>query len=473
MDGRLTPAVPTGMHHPQEVTQGFFDAFSNAITGLGGHNSKTIGNAWSIQYGQSREVLQNFYRFNGLCRNIVDREPVDAMRRKFLVQADAIGPEEQRSISKWLRRRKFFSGFVQAVKWERLFGGALLYQKIDDGGSESDPVNENKIRNIGFVTPLSRYDVSIPSFVNDPITGEMAVPELYQVVHTGQIIHPSRVIRFPGLPLTIDEMIENEGWGGSVVDLIWSSLVRYGTTQDYSAEGLTRITQGVLTTPHLQAVRTSDEAMKRMFEARMDALGKWLGLLGDIVLGEGETYEIKQRGFQGIRDIGEMAVDDLCATVKTPRSILFGKVAGGLNTGENSGDWQSWTGHLSGKQSDDYEPLIEPFIDRMFRSGNSPLSAIPEVWDIEWPSLYEPPMVEKSTAMANTASAASILEQMGVLSREEIRTNDLIQSSFSLSDDPVGSDEPEFGDPDVDLDDPAQGQSEGRSLEVIEGGQSQ
>jgi phage-related protein (TIGR01555 family) len=420
------------------------DVFSNSVTGLEAQNSKTACTVWELQTGQSRYTLENFYAYSPIGARIVDKEPSDALRKGYTIDSEEIDEQQQRDIADWNRRRQFLSKFAQARKWERLFGGALIFMGIDDGRNADEPVDMANIHAVGQLTVLSRYDVTISEYANDPATGELAQPAYYDLVQGGGRIHPSRVIRFGGIPLTIEQMVNNQGWGAGVIDRVWLELERYTTTQSYLAEAITRITQGVFTTPTLSNASSADCTQEQLLEDRLTALGQWMGMLGDIVVGEDESYNVIQRGLQGFRDAAEIFVDAVTAATDIPKSILFGITVGGLNSGDNAGDWQSWTSHLGGVQTEIYDPRVGQYQTIVFAAGNSPLPFVPEQWAVSWPALYQASELDSSTALVNTSNAAVALSSQGLITEREARSNEAIQAAFPAQDDTVTEEENEL-----------------------------
>lgn len=411
------------------------DVFSNSITGLEAQNSKTSCNAWNFQIGQTRQVLENFYAFSPIGARIVDKEPQDALRKGYFIKSDEIDEDQQQDIDDWNRRRQFLSKFGQARKWERLFGGALIFMGIDDGRESDEPVDIENIQEIGQLTVLSRYDVSVSQYKNDPVTGELARPAFYELNFGGGRLHPSRCIVFGGIPLTVEQMVNNGSWGAGAIDRAWMELERYMTTQQYLAEAITRITQGVFMSPTLNAGESADCQQRGLLEDRLTLLGQWIGMLGDIVIGEGEEYSIQHRGLQGFREGAEVFVEALTAATDIPKSILFGLTPGGLNSGENAGDWQSWTSHLAGVQVEVYDPRVSYYQGLVFSAGNSPIDFVPEDWRIDWPELFQTSELDQSTVLLNTANAAVSLSLQGIISEREARANEAIQDAFPAQED--------------------------------------
>lgn len=411
------------------------DVFSNVITGLGLQNSKTACNRLQPGIAHDQAVLENLYTFGPVAGRIVDKESQDALQKGFGV--DPLDEEQQLELDDFNERRQFLSKFDQARKWERLFGGSLIFMDIEDGQTvpaggqdTAAPVNFESISNLGQLTVLSRHDVHIDNFINDPSTGELSAPESYRVNTTGQILHPTRVVAFPGFRLTTDAMVANGGWGGSVMDRVFKAIERYDTTHQYLAETITRLTQGVLILPGVSNAGKS--GIKEKFMARMKLLGQMIGLLGDIVLDSTEKYEVIKRGLEGFKDGAEVFVSALVAATDMPRSILLGETPGGLNSGENAGDWQAWTSHLSGVQTTLYDPRVKQYLNVVFRAANSPVLDVPERWSIDWPQLFQLSAVDESTILTNVSNSAVSLKSQGIITANEARGNSIIQTAFPL-----------------------------------------
>ncbi len=115
-----------------------------------------------------------------------------------------------------------------------------------------------------------------------------------------------------------------------------------------------------------------------------------------------------------------------------PRSILLGETPGGLNSGENAGDWQAWTSHLSGVQTTLYDPRVKQYLNIVFMAANSPVLDVPERWSIDWPQLFQLSAVDEATILASVSNSAVALKAQGIITANEARGNSVIQTAFPL-----------------------------------------
>ena len=402
------------------------DVFSSSVTGLAGDNSKTGCDIWQPEFGQGQQTQENVFRFRGIVRRIVTQEPRDAMRKGFTVKG--LDAEQQSDLDEFNERREFVSKFQTMREWARKYSGAALLMDIDDGQDWDKPVNFQKIKRLGNLTPLDRWELDIREYAHDLDRGVMYAPKAYFMVNDNQReVHPSRLLVMQGIKLTPREQMQNNGWGESVINAVWKALRDYLTTHSYLAEAITRMTQGVLKMQGMEGALNGCDAEKT--EARMEQLSFWMSALGDIALQEGESYEVVHRSLAGAPEAARVFFEQLVVETEIPITILGGQTPGGLNSGANAGEWQSWTSYLGGEQKRIYNPPIRQYLNVVLRAGNSPIE-MPERWDIEWPELYEPNLVEFSSAVLATANAGVLLATNRIYTDSEIRNSPLLTKAF-------------------------------------------
>ena len=400
--------------------------FSSQVTGLGEHNSKTSCDLWQPEVGQGQFVQENTFRFRGIVRRIVTQEPRDAMRKGFGIRG--LEAEPQLRLDEFNERREFLSKFTTMREWARKYSAAAILMDIDDGRDWAEPVNFQAIRRLGALTVLDRWELDIRDFQHDLGAGVMYAPQAYFLVNDSQReVHPSRLLVMQGIKLTPREQMENQGWGESIINAVWKALRDYLTTHSYIAEAVTRSTQGVIKMPALEGAMSGCDM--KVIEERMQMLSFWMGALGDIALTGEESYEVVQRGFTGMAEIARTFFEQLVVETEIPMTILGGQTPGGLNTGTNAGEWQSWTSYLGGEQQRTYNPPIRQYLNIVFRAANAGIEE-PESWGIEWPDLFEPNAVEQSTAVLNMANAGVLLETNRMFSASEIRNSPLLVKAF-------------------------------------------
>lgn len=140
--------------------------------------------------------------------------------------------------------------FNEALKDERLTGGALIYISLDDGRQPWEPVDYENIKTINYLQELDRYAVT-PLNINDADIGgkslpqannnlwDMSTPTHYNL-NTGNnasvqsgTIHRSRFLRFGGaVRLSFRSRQRNQGWGNSVIQTFIKPFLGYESKKD-------------------------------------------------------------------------------------------------------------------------------------------------------------------------------------------------------------------------------------------------
>jgi phage-related protein (TIGR01555 family) len=393
--------------------------FVNSSTGLGaqqGRVHKTLYHAGS-QFSQGE--LNDMYRCSKMLRRIVSMEPDDAIREG--VGFTGFEPKDETKLAKALRKLGALQALADARRWAQLYGGAAILLGVSDGRKPHQPIDRSNLHQVTKLWVLDRYHLTPLQWNDDPSAENFAMPEVYMATHPGARsggfeIHHSRVLRFMGLQLTLDQLYENDGWGFSLVDGIWPELRNYGSTHDYAAENVATLSQGVLGMEGYAAANTDTE-VKSALTKRLRSIARGLGLLGDIVIDKDkEEYKVIQRSLAGMPDALDKFTQALIAVTDIPRSKLLGESPGGLNTGENAGETRSWYDHVA-EQRDQHmtDPLTE-IVDLMLASQLRPIEApTPSEWEVDWPTLWQLSESEKADIRTKNAGARALDVQWGLV----------------------------------------------------------
>lgn len=110
--------------------------------------------------------LALFYEQNGLFAKIIDAPAEAATSADFSLSLE--GPEVAAALElleDWLHWSEIAE---TAVKWSRLFGGALVVMLIDDGGGLEEPLNWNTVKTVDALRVYERPLVSAVDSGRDP-----------------------------------------------------------------------------------------------------------------------------------------------------------------------------------------------------------------------------------------------------------------------------------------------------------------
>jgi phage-related protein (TIGR01555 family) len=185
------------------------------------------------------EDLLSLYRDSSIARKIVDKEVRASSREGYKI----IFKEDNLEASNWIYKRMkdldFDNKFMDACIWSRLYGGCGIIIGILDGTSKMQeeyvPLNFNKIDYLTVVdsTKLEPSGQLIESDISSP---NYSLPIYYKVnsgskasASQNEKIHYSRIIKFHGVKIPLDALSQNNYWGDSVLQSIYSELNNYNS----------------------------------------------------------------------------------------------------------------------------------------------------------------------------------------------------------------------------------------------------
>lgn len=409
------------------------DVWSNANTGLGGRNSRTNCNVFGAERDRDQNELDAVYEFSGLSARIVNREPDDCVREGFTVkQLDA---EQQKELDTYLSGIEALSKLADAHRWSRLYGGGAVYMQINDGMDRAEPIDLSRIKSLDGLVVFEKNEITPVMFDENLDSPTAREPIIFQVssVGTSFRVHRSRLLLFNGVKLTPRRMRSRNGWGGSYLAQVWTAMEQYKTTHAYLSESVTQLTQGVIKLSGLNSAMKKKNA--NQLGARLNSLNHAKGVLGDIALDadSNESYEVINRTVTGFKEAHDLFVEDLVIETGMPKSILMGKTEGGMNSGENAGDWESWNTIIKSGQQRNYTPRIKELLAVALSAEAAPIR-VDDPKDIElvWSPLSTETEQQKTANLATVATSVQALVLGSIITPEEGRGHRIIQSEFNL-----------------------------------------
>lgn len=400
-------------------------------------NSPTITSRIGNFLFLKKEVLESIYCY-WLGRKICDTFPIEANKNWLELKLNLPKQEQIDEINKsfalytGIKRLDVRAKLTEAQVWANLYGGAVVVMIIDDGEKIDEPVNRDKIRTIKELVVLDRHKV-VP-YVSSPYM-DVTKPEYYNlnlgtsysetlqeiIAKTGMKIHESRVIRFDGIPLPPDVMRRNFHWGQSVIESVFTELMRddsvYAKVQEqietssffvHSMEGLR------------DAINKNKTAVLRESFLQMFIMMK---LMGGFAIDKEEKAEWLVRQFAGVPEIMSQYADRIVAATGIPKTILFGIGAVGL-AAQGTGDTELnvFRSNVSNYQQFVLHPKYDRLIDYIMLAKDGPgKGKIPDDFDWQYRPLAEPDPAAEITARSNQATTDNTYVQAGILLKEEVR----------------------------------------------------
>lgn len=325
------------------------DGFYNTITGLGDAASDK-----GSSFRPAQAVLLSFEDLNNAwfgsyyARRVVDLLAGDSVVRwhKVLDPSNPLAVEDPR----WQQEASRL-GMAQALRhaeqYALAYGTGYIIPITHGNDNLQEPLDMLKITSVQQLLVLDPKECRPERYfgVQSPY-GRIGAPSQYRVNIAGgrtlagrwgdvlvgnKGIHASRVIPIIGLPVSESQKVQLPfGEGVSLLSVLWLALARADMIDAGGAHLVQEIKQDVIRIPDLAAIGTSDT--KSAFEWRMRMLKLAKGLLGMIVLADGEEFESRASSVSGFDELAENCRNALVAASGISEPILFGKATSGLAT---------------------------------------------------------------------------------------------------------------------------------------------
>lgn len=360
------------------VVKGFsrLDGYMNVVNRIG--TSKDSSEAY--EFAPEMQVpdidLAAHYEGNGMFAKIIDAPAEKAATRDFDLGISDKNAESL--VTDALEDLEWSSTAAQAVKWSRLFGGAIAVMLIDDGGRLEDPVNWDAIRGIDELVLFERAVVE-PDYYSmynygkryglDRSRTRYGKPEFFRVnsQYGSFTVHESRclVFRNGNLP-EITTQAEYRYWGLPEYIRIKRVLRETVTNHSIGTKMMEKSVQGIY--------KMKDLTEKLAFEGGEDAVYKRMevidmvrGFLNSIIIDmDGEDYSFQTFQVSGYRDVIDASCNILSAVTNIPQTILFGSSPTGMDS-TGASDLENWYNYLGQISDLQIKPNLQRLLDILFR----------------------------------------------------------------------------------------------------------
>ncbi len=333
-----------------------------------------------------RDQLEALYRENFIAGKAIDIVP-DDMTREWRSFADS-GLDETKieQIENAEKALGVQSKVNEAKKWARLYGGAIIVMDIANTGEPWEPLDLNQVKpdSLQGLVVFDRENASYNK-VNqtDPFAPNFQRPESYRLSNTAVEIHHTRIIRFDGVKLPINELRKNGYWDDSILNRAYDQLRNAGVALDSTADLLFESNVDIVKVPDLMQMLSSPGGTENLINRF--GLAKTLKSNNRITLLDGnEDYQNVSKSFAGIPDVIDRMLNVISATFDIPVTRLLGVSPGGLNaTGES--DLRNYYDSIASRQQTELNPQMQYFDQILSRS----LGIDPEKMNYNWNQLWQ------------------------------------------------------------------------------------
>ena len=428
------------------------DGYTNMLNKYGTTQDNTTAYEYSQESYSSDLELIRLYESNGLFTKIIDRPAEEAVKHGFDI--DYGNKDIAEYVDTILDKLDFEEKFATALKWSRLYGGAIIVMLVNDGKGIEEPLNIEEVTSIEELRVFERSVVQ-PDYTSMYRFGLMnslkpnkpnipfGEPEFYQIssIYGYFTVHRSRCLVFRNgkLPEQTTNALYRY-WGIPEYIKIKRALRECITTHENGVKLLERSVQAIYKMKELANMLATSDGEETVLQ-RLQVIDMARGILNSIAIDAEEEYDFKTLPMSGVKDIIDSTCNMLSAVTNIPQTILFGRSPAGMNATGDS-DLENYYNMVENIQKQNLKSNSRIIIDLILKQGKAEgkLEEIP-IYKIKFVSLWSMSESEKASTeqiKASTeytkAQTAQLYIDSNILDPSEIRKSLVERGEFDLND---------------------------------------
>lgn len=403
----------------QTTKQYHADGYINVLNQYGTQNDTTEQYEYSPEGSVMDIKLNQLYEGDGLFAKIIDTPADECVKQGF-----SFGNLSDEKVESFLRQSlddlDWEDVFSTAVKWSRLFGGAIGVMLIDDGGELDEPLNWSSIKSIDEVRIYERAVVQ-PDYTSlyrinpqydggSRVQSKFGMPQYYTVMsqYGSFVVHESRCLVFRNgrLPERTSNPLY-QIWGMPEYIRIKRAMRDATVAHGDATKLLERSVQAVYSMKGLADECSTEEGENRILK-RLQTIDTSRGLMNTISIdADGENYDFKTFSFSGVSDVVDTSCNLLSALTNIPQTILFGRSPAGMSaTGES--DMENFYNFVERIQKTQLRPNLQVLLDVIIQAGvhSGELDKAPDI-HLEFNPLWSLSEAEQAQVESTKAQTAS------------------------------------------------------------------
>ena len=205
------------------------------------------------------------------------------------------------------------------------------------------------------------------------------------------------------------------GWGASIIEVLYDRLVAFDSTTQGAAQLVYRAHLRTIKIQKLREIIAAGGPPMEALTAQMELIRRYQTNEGLTLLDANDDFELVVYGFAGLDDILQHFGDQLCGALRIPRTRLFGEAPGGLqSTGES--DQQNYDQDIASEQNTKLRRGVNTLLQVGYRSilGGKPTP----VFGFKFNPLREMTEKERGEIAAQTTTAVVGAFEAGIVPRE-------------------------------------------------------
>lgn len=386
----------------------FADGVSNPLLRIGTGTPSTFNATTYLPKfaTMARQVLEWAYQTSWMCGLVVDIPAEDMTREGIEIKCD--DPKACEAIQRAFDRYGVMDQLCDAIKWARLYGGAIAVILID-GQDVSTPLTTVPRGSFRGLYVFDRWQLDSQNLAPVQELGrDFGNPEYYRVIaknsevdFKADRIHYSRVIRLEGRRLPFYLRQSYQGWGASVLEPVFDRIKGFDLATQGATQLLSKTYLRYYKVKGLRQILTNSRASEG-FRKQMDYIREFQSVEGLTVGDTEDDFQTLTYSFTGIPEILLQLGQQISGAFGIPLVRLFGQSPAGLSaTGES--DIRNYYDNIKHLQRLMLRSGVQRLIDVAFESetGHSPGSSL----TFDFRSLWQMSQTDKATVASAEVEA--------------------------------------------------------------------
>ncbi len=407
-----------GLNFPMN---GIFNTFSAGGNAAASNPFEMMNNNSYILVSLNYSMLTYAYVLHGVLRTLVDQPVYDAFRGGIKITSDEVSPEDLEDLHREMKKLKLVKRVIEALRWDRLFGGAGII--INTNQDFKQPFNVSSIKEntkVEFIA-ADRWELVWSGIPNT---------EKASFMYYGKLVHQSRVAKIVGeMPPSLARQ-RLQGWGMSVIECVIREINMYFKNNNVVFELLDEAKIDIWKIKGFNAQVLSALGQGKTSK-RIQMATYMKNFLNAITLDKEDDYEQKTMQFTGLADMLEQIRIGIAAAVRMPMAKIFGLASKGFASGED--DIENYNAIVEGQRERAEEALDVPVQVVMMKVWGF----VPDDWKIEWQPLRVLSAEQEQNVKDAKFARASTLYSQGILSPQEycamLKQDDILTLETAVS----------------------------------------
>lgn len=388
-------------------------------------------------------TLSELYRANPWAARIVDRPADEMFRQGYQVKIKG-DKETAEEVTDYLKRLCANVKLRQSVKDMRLYGGGACILGADDGflgRRMEEPLREDRIKSVNFLTTLTPVECQAQTFYTDPFAEKFGEVELYRISPriavasvesmAQPLIHESRLLKFQGPVADRIQVRENYGWGDTIFERVYEAIRDHDSSNDSIPAILEDFATTVMKVEGLAEILASETGFDD-FTRRLQAIEMAKSVFRGVLIDSTEEFERKTTSITGLAEAVQEMRQHLAGVADMPLTLLMGMTPSGLNANGHS-DIVWWYDRVKNMQHDIVLPVLEALVRCIFLAADGPTNGTePDDWSIAFNPLWQLDGKEEAQRRLFIAQADVAYSGAGIVSPQEIANSRFGGDEYSI-----------------------------------------